>query len=303
MALLARFLPVTDERLAAALASGLDALIALQQPDGSFPLQKWSSRMAPQACHALFGTACVLLAAGRLLPAASADRAVAYVRRQRGNNGFWNFDPAEGIPDDSDDTACALAVLARHGALERDPALEIALLRGFWRSDGGPFATWRCDEQPWTLRDRDDAVVNCNVALALQELGAKLSDDEENAIRARIRLDSDGSRYYCSPATILYAAARVGMQSAVPVQACAKPRDGLISIAQWITAHDGQRHSELLKQLLGAQGRDGSWPREPWFQAVGASKPRWGSPAVSTALCVQAIATVLRVPVPSSVGA
>src|SRR2546426_10767051 len=83
-----------------ALETGVAALVALQQPDGSFPILQRKIVWGP--CHPLFSTVSVLLAAGSLLPQNAVSRAVNFVLRCRRSDGLWEFDPAYGIPPDAD---------------------------------------------------------------------------------------------------------------------------------------------------------------------------------------------------------
>jgi hypothetical protein len=177
------------ERLAAraghALQAGCAALLALQQPDGSFPLLQRHPRTAWWGCHPLFATVSVVLAAGSLMPKEALSRAAGFLSRCRRSDGLWEFDPSFGIPPDVDDTACAIAALVRCGDRRVGPQ-DAALLRSFWRADGGPFQTWRGTGM-WSARDRDDPVVNCNVLHALSVLGAPATGTETEAVQKLIR--------------------------------------------------------------------------------------------------------------------
>ncbi len=270
------------------LERGLAALQAMQQDDGSFPLFQRSERTAWLKCGRLFSTLSVLLAAGSLVSESARTRAVDFVYRNRRRDKCWEFDPTFGIPADADDTACALAVAARHDPARVD-ASDAALLRSFWRADGGPFQTWRGDRS-WSGRDRDDAVVNCNVVLALRELGAPASAEEIKAVVDLIQANEAGCRYYCSRTTIAYAARRAGLSLAMlPASLTARPSDhGFLPTAQWLSTCR-RWDEDAIDRVLAAQTADGSWPIEAWFTGVATPKPVWGSPAISTALCLEAL--------------
>jgi hypothetical protein len=278
----------TYARARPALELGLSALQSMQQGDGSFPLFQRSEQTAWRACGPLFSTLSVLLAAGSLMSESVRTRAVDFVYRNRRRDGLWEFDPTFGIPPDADDTACALTVAARHDRA-RVNVSDAVLLRSFWRADGGPFQTWRGDKS-WSGRDRDDAVVNCNVLLALQELGAPASAHETKAVVDLIRASEAGCRYYCSPTTIAYAARRAGVTlAALPASLAARPSSkGLLPTAQWLSLCL-RWDEDAVERVLAAQAADGSWPIEPWFTGAGKPRPVWGSPTISTALCLEAL--------------
>jgi hypothetical protein len=227
------------------------------------------------------------------MPKRALSSALGFVLRCRRPDGLWEFDPAFGIPADVDDTACAVASLARFG--DRSVAIhDAALLRSFWRSDGGPFQTWR-GSGVWSGRDRDDAVVNCNVLHALAALGAPGTPTETDAVQRLIQQSTAGCRYYCSRTTIAYAARRADLPlSTLPLALLARPSsaNGVLPAAQWLST---VRHwdPDLIDDLLTAQAQDGSWSTEPWFTGAGNPVPVWGSPAISTALCVEALSVAL----------
>ena len=265
----------------------------MQIPDGSFPLSYHDGARTPRPCHGLFSTLTVLLAVGDLLPADARSKAIAYVVKQRGADGLWMFDPELPIPSDSDDTACALAALAQYA---HSSAGDADLLRSFWRADGGPFLTWRDAPQEWLQRNRDDAVVNCNVLFALRALGAPPAASESRAVLELANRSLEGTRYYCSRATIVYAAKRAGLPlESIHHRLRARPSrsEGFLPAAQWLTAI-GRWDDRAIAHILSAQSANGAWPAEDWCRGVGAE--RWGSAAVSTALCVEGLRVVARTP-------
>jgi hypothetical protein len=236
----------------------------------------------------LFSTLSVLLAVGDLLPPHSRTRAIEFIVANRRVDGTWTFDPEMPIPPDSDDTACALAVLARY-APRAAGAGSADLLRSFWREDNGPFATWRDVPQQWQQTDRDDAVVNCNVLLALHALGEPPTAIEIQAVIGLINRSTKGTRYYCSPITIGYSARRAAVPLAsIQPRLLARPRldKGVLPTAQWLSA---VRKWDLgaVAHVLATQSAEGSWDAENWCRDVRSG--RWGSAAVSTALCIEGL--------------
>lgn len=274
------------------ITAGVAALVRMQAADGSFPLQARTSAGPWTPCGPLFATAAAVLAAGKLLPPQALARSVGFIRRCRRPDGLWEFDPALGVPPDSDDTSCALAALALHGG---SSGLEngAGLLRSYWRPDGGPFRTWH-GEGMWAQRDRDDPVVNCNIIFALACLGAPATPAELAAVRRLVRL-SRRTRYYCAPAAIAYAARRAGLpRDALPPVASARPpADDLLACAQWLCGMR-QDDPELVAAVLAAQRPDGAWPAGAWCTGAFVPPIVWGSPAVSTAYALEALTEATR---------
>ena len=258
----------------------------MQAADGSFPLWTGTSRWA--RCGPLFATAYVMMGAGGLLPAANIAQAVTFIRSQRRGDGLWEYDPGIRIPPDADSTACSLAVLALHG-----DATELAggpaLLREFWRAGAGPFRTWKAGGI-WSLAERDDPVVNCNILFALRLLGSPATPAETTAAHDLIARTAAGSRYYLSPATTAHAVRRAGLDLAALPSALAAPPPGsdLLGCLRCLCASP-RSDIRLLKVVLEAQQPDGAWPIVPWVTAAETPRPYWGSPAVTTALAIEAL--------------
>jgi len=285
---------VSDDELKDALSRGIRALLAVQEGDGDFPLFKWSARGRPTKAHSLFSTACILLSVGRLLPKDNLSRACAFLSSARRSDGTWVFDSNLGIPSDSDDTACALAALAMFDP-DAVSATDSTILRSFWRTPEGPFQTWQAGNSKWNGPERDDAVVNGNVLLALKELGAPPSSVETGAALKLIRTSREGSRYYCSPISVSYTAVRAGFAlEALPPELTARPamKRDFLPAAQWLTMSNGS-DSSAVKYLLSMQENGGCWPAEAWITGVMKPKLFWGGNAVSTAFCLEAINAAL----------
>jgi hypothetical protein len=271
-----------------AVCDGIAALARMQAGDGSFSLFTRTTLTSWRPCGPLFSTSYIMLGAGSLLPVENIARALDYIRRQRRVDGLWEYDPQLGIPPDSDSTACSLAALALHG--ERSAIANGAdLLRSFWRAGAGPFRTWRAQGM-WSLPDRDDPVVNCNVVFALRLLGSLVTAAELGSVSRLLERSETGSRYYCAPSTIAHAARRAGIsRSALPHVATARPAlEDHLSCVQWMCGIQ-QRDEEITVAVLTAQAPDGGWPIGPWVTGVGKPTPYWGSPAVSTALAIEAL--------------
>ncbi len=272
-----------------AVSSGIAALGRMQAEDGSFPFFTRLETTAWKPCGRLFSTAYIMLGAGKMLPRDSITRAVGFIASQRGADRLWNYDPAINVPPDSDTTACALAALLLHSEVAEAEA-EARLLRTFWRADAGRFRSWNVPGM-WSLPERDDPVVNCNILHALKQLGSPVTAEETSAV-TRFLSTCGAPRYYCAPSTIAHAAHRAGLgHDALPHIATAVPAEAdLMGCVQWLC---GMRtpNIKLIDAVLAAQHADGSWPIRPWVTGAGQPRPFWGSSAITTALAVEALAS------------
>ncbi len=272
-----------------AFQKGLAALGELQLSDGGFPLNCWSKGTVPRDAHTLFSTACVLLAAGSHLPRGALLKAGAFIISNRRIDETWEFDPSLRIPSDSDDTAVALAALARFklaGVSEKDSLV----LRSFWREPNGPFRTWKADWY-WEQAARDDAVVNGNVLVALKEVGGSPTDVEIDAAWQLIQSSHRESRYYCSLHSISYSAVRAGFSFEKlhsTIRKCPRLDRNSLGLAQWVTVANVVEE-RAIRQLLRNQGGSGIWPEEAWVTGMMKPKLYWGSSAVTTAFCLEAL--------------
>jgi hypothetical protein len=276
--------------IASAIRAGARYLADAQEADGGFPLVPVHSQPLGALGDNVFSTATILALAGELLPQDRVSRAAAYLLARRGADGLWGWDASRSIPADSDDTACCLGALAAVGAT-LDRAGDVRLLRSFWRWRG-PFRTW-AKSRGWNGRDRDDAVVNCNVLWALQVLGAAPRGAELRSVGRLVAAQQGGTRYYCSQGSVAWAAARAGIDVSrlgPPGQASLVGRP--LEIALWTLA--GRLPPAIAAPvLIQAQTADGGWPAEPWVQAyVGA----WESRPVTAAFALAALRRIAAAP-------
>ena len=272
--------PVADLRRAVVEAAAV--LAENQEPDGGFALVPVASQPEGSPGDNLFSTATVLAVAAPALPKECVARAADYILRRRGARGLWAWAADESLPPDADDTAICLGALARAG-VAMDASEAARLLRKFWRW-GGPFRTWLA-RGDWNKRDRDDAVVNCNVLWAFRELGVAVRAAELRSVRSMVIACREPTRYYCSEASVAWAAARVGI--ATP-SLRPPPNDALagrpLECALWSLA--GAPGHDWAALLLDMREADGGWAAEPWVQGyVGA----WESRPVTIAFAIAAL--------------
>lgn len=278
---------MTDAKTSTALRRGVAALLATQLDDGSFPFQVIERNGNSSDCHPLFSTVNVLLSMGDHLPPVVVEKAMRFVLSCQQADGMWSFDPSLEIPADADDTACAIACIARFKPDACAPA-DAGLLRSYWRHDGGPFRTWHSDDLVWTGRDRDDMVVNANVIFALKALGAPATAEEIASVMLLASASTGRTRYYVSPATVAYAVVRAGISlDCLPVSTRmpSLTEEDPLALAQWICA-SGASDSKSIRAVLEAQNLDGTWPAAPWCTD---NVRDWGSSALTTAFCLEAL--------------
>ena len=275
---------IRDTQIQRALSAAVRALAEAQLPDGSFALAETASRPPATPSDHLFSTAIVLGLVAAQLDAEVVARAVAYLAGRREANGLWAWMPDGSLPPDADDTACCLmAFLAAGVAVDR--AASIALLRRFWRFRG-PFRTWAARGM-WGSRERDDPIVNCNVLRALEELGAAVRPRERSAVTRIVAQARGETRYYCSGASVAWAAASAG----IPAPHLLPPAETELAgrpleCALWSLAGRLPSAASLLVPL---QEADGGWHAEPWLQDhVGT----WESRAVTTAFAAAALSRI-----------
>ncbi|HSS75596.1 MAG TPA: hypothetical protein VLV54_02525 [Thermoanaerobaculia bacterium] len=229
-------------------------------------------------------------------------RGVAYLLSQRQPGGLYYFLP-EGIEADLDSVCLLNLVLQRllpgqfdYARLARRVARRI--------TSQGMFLTWIEDR----VREDDiDPVVNVNVIRFLNRNNLPCETTVQWLRRVLTQSDfTQGTKYYRSPFALLYFATFLPTRLRDQVLPCNRrhlllrlknqmaadlsvldlafllyastvlrtPRDLLVSLAD---------------RLLACQETNGSWPTYAAFRPLGF----WGSPALSTAVAVQALAAYL----------
>jgi hypothetical protein len=292
-------------RLEGAIDAGVSYLSAAQMAHGEFPTY-WSETrnlgLVPHYESSPFITALALVALTDV-PAPAIDRrqAIRFLASWREPSGAVRF-LARGIDPDLDDTALVNYVLLS-GRFDRWPYRELALRIAAMERLDGLFPTWiRADP-----RDGND-VDPCVTANALRFLAAAhiVLDDASQAVRrALTAAGARGTLYYESPAALLYFIATLppGARGRIlsPVELAdqarmladrfiADPDRSPIDVAMILTAASlsgveiGTRDT-LARLLLDWQGGNGAWPSWAAFRAFN----YWGSPALTTALAVQAL--------------
>lgn len=291
------------------ITSAVTFLVSCQQEDGGFPVTRWNSDGTSVPEDRLFGTACILLAMGELLPSASRRAALTLLQRRRDSNGFWHFDAADDLPADADDTACALAVLMRFAPAQERPTLaDVDRLAAFVRHDGS-IATWLATDS-LARPDTDDVVVVanviytmalCNVSRAQHWLtqwlatcapndDTRLGSDRTQCAAMGVSSDrvQPTTPYYMHIETVMYAWTRTLRALGFPRPTLAIKNtifNSSLRCALALSTVDALCN-DMASFLLEAQHSSGYWEAEPWFRSPGAS---FGSAALTTALAVEAL--------------
>jgi hypothetical protein len=232
-----------------------------------------------------------------------------FLRSERESSGLWRyFGRGSVIAADVDDTACCLLALPPDAA---ESAILERILSN--READGPVLTWfldRSDGPPY--RNVFDPAVNANLCMLLRQQGvdapAILGFLQEYLFQRQFL---NGTAYYPSPFYFLYAFSRVAdqlgpqvlkrIESEVLDLLTSRREAGVLEIAQAcsVLAFCGAPSTvlrPLLQRILAAQRADGGWSPEPLAWAMNRARYYYGSRAVTTAFCLEALAAAQEAP-------
>jgi hypothetical protein len=199
-------------------------IAAEQQADGSF-LSYTSPDASGQAEGAAYHTTFVtsqILSAIASCEGEAVSRITLHASRfireqfQDGSVNYWQRNSSESasmrLPDDMDDSACALAAL-----LSVDPTMRTdgALLGGFTRAlvdtereTGGPYFTWRIGPKADPKWKDVDVAVNANIAYALELVDVQL-ENLNHFLDEMVEREAFRSPYYPDSLAIVYFLSRL----------------------------------------------------------------------------------------------
>jgi hypothetical protein len=311
----------------AAYRRGLAAIQAAQLETGELPTYAWSVAMgtgrkwpvrsiftATQALHSLGfedgGPAARLVR----------ERAVAFLLAHREPPGVWRYfgkgyEVSPGVPlsPDVDDTATAWAALHRLG--HPVDAGALALLRAS-RAEDGLFTTWVGPPSTWTGIDsrQTDLALNANALFLFGLLGEAVPEVCRQVVaHATTGAFARGTPWYPSPLAFAYFLSRAHRdggaaclaEAVPPVRAWVRARQqpdggwgddletalGLLTLLN--TGDESAAVTRGLQSILARQGADGFWALAPHYttvKAAGEPAVYFGSPVLTTAFCLEALA-------------
>ncbi|MFQ5831061.1 MAG: hypothetical protein ACE5JD_18215, partial [Candidatus Methylomirabilia bacterium] len=262
------------------------------------------------------------------------SKAIGFLESEMEPPGLWRYwssrnEKHRSLPPDLDDTCCASYVLRRHET-PLPPHRELILAN---RDSRGVFFTWvvprsSLDPDLRAVVDRltdpsalvdlvlsggvndIDCVVNANVLLYLGDSEATRAASEYLVDTVLEAKESGCSLYYPDPLTFYYMLSRAyyaGARSLGPAVGPVRDRvramrqgDGSYgdamntALALCTLLHLGGPRPEMdqaFHSLIREQSEQGSWPRRALYRD---QVSYYGSEELTTALCVEALATYLK---------
>jgi hypothetical protein len=298
---------------------GIDFLAANQQETGGFPSQWWRTTdpVEKRMVATPFTVSQVLYSltfcADNPTAGAVSKRAVNYLLAQMEPPGVLRYFGKTGlVSPDVDDTAMAWAALKRTGHPIAREALEAVRAS---RNKEGLFNTWIGDPSTWTRVDSReiDAVVNLNALLIFGSTHESFGD-----VCNYLLTQADGEAFrrgtvYYSPMMFAYAFSRAYADGQVSCLQKAVPqiRDATVSLQQsdggWgddletalgaltlLNLSDSSQSVQRgMQTVLARQTPDGGWALTPAYSGD-SGRLRYGSRAMTSALCVEALAKYLK---------
>lgn len=293
-----------------------------QQDNGSFPGYT-SPTITPftsqKEYHTTF-TPAIILGALASVPGAAdiRSRTAEWLITERGagwSYNYWTTDAPERhtmpYPDDLDDTFCVLSALHQHDTSLIDAAALgeiVQILLAAESQVGGPYRTWLVTPDTAASWQDVDLAVNANIAFFLRLVAEPLPNLTAIMDQA-IATNAYRSPYYPNALQVAYFIARAytggHAQDLATFIRNQQPHDALTIALQCsalarLGAYDGM--DTRIEELQNLQQHDGSWPAGAFcLDAAVNDRPFYhGSPALTTALAIEALQTYVSRPTPSS---
>lgn len=296
-----------------AVSRGLDFLGDVVGPDGAWPCPRYgdtalTGQPDPEYPPFAAGVAALALNAcddprARALHA----RTAAYLTGTARYPGVWRYWPT--IPPDMDDTAiCSLVAIAHPWVLlGRNVALILAN-----RDGEGRFLTWMLPKKfAHEIGNEVDAVVNANMVAYLGDCPETQAAQRWVGTVVMQGREAESTPNYCDEMDLYFAIARAA-SLAGPSFSLLRPfiadrirerlaegsgRGGVMHVAQALSALDmlglRERAAEsgpALDRLLDSQLPNGAWPKCLAWQNPNPPYGGFGSEALTTAFCIEALA-------------
>lgn len=128
---------------------------------------------------------------------------------------YWRSDSPNRkdspLPDDADDTFCALAAIAKHVPSAIDPSSYASIIANLIRIENalsGPYRTWFVPEHSKALWQNVDPAVNANIAYFLKESGIGIPKNLREYLSRQLGSETTASDFYGNEAFKTYLVAR-----------------------------------------------------------------------------------------------
>lgn len=221
---------------------------------------------------------------------------------------YWSADAPEKTklpyPDDLDDTFCALIALHAYDEKLIDATClgsVVKLLIATESEVGGPYRTWLTAKDAPAVWLDIDLAVNSNIAHFLNLVAEPLPNlttlMEQAILSGQLR-----SAYYPSIYQLAYYLSRAyrGTHASKLANILLEqqkddwwqtPLQTALTISALTRLEQTEACHDAVKKLIGSQLSDGSWPAEAFCldPAIGTQKYYSGSPALTTALAIEAL--------------
>jgi len=287
--------------------AGIDFLYQSQLPYGEFRTYACSDEEMRTDCYfdsSPFVTTFVLYSINFVDDPKAKDmmeKAIHFFLEEMDSRGLWKYWTSRNdrnINPDLDDTSCISYILVKN-RIPFESNLDIILAN---RDDQGRFYTWVRDPD----RENDiDCVVNANVLLYLGEnkdtretcqyLNKVVSDGQEDSCSpyypGRLFLYYMLSRAYFNGASCLHTSRDLIVERVISMQeddgSFGNELSTALAACTLLNFDDhGPSVFEAIEYILGAQAKDGSWPRAVFFLGPA---PYYGSEELTTAICIEAL--------------
>lgn len=240
------------------------------------------------------------------------NRLAKWLAKQKGPHGsynYWAIGAKERdtlpYPDDLDDTFCALIGLHLHDPANTDGTMlaqAVNILIATESQPGGPYRTWlvpKTVDKAWL---DIDLAVNANIAYFLS-LAAEPLPNLDELMHEAILSKKIISPYYPDEFPIIYYMSRALSGTKNPILAkhimslrnkngdWGTPMHTALMISSLVKLGVDTNLNKSKEYLLRTQHEDGSWPAEAFCldPAIDGQQYYSGSPALTTALCVEAL--------------
>jgi len=306
------------------IQQGLDFLLNAQEEDGSFVSYSAADKNDfghSRTYHSTFPSSLILSCLCNLDETPQTknvkDKIAGFLLSQKSEHwsfNYWTRGSGESktlpYPDDLDDTFCALSALMEHDAeLIDGPAMAriVTLLTAVEQEEGGPYRTWLVSETAEEVWKDVDLAVNSNVAyfLSLHDVSLPKID---SLIESAIDADQYVSPYYPAEYPIIYFISRFyrgdKVERIIDLLVSKRDRaykwDNPLNTALAVSSlhnfgFSPDKLGESISYLMTDQ-QHGSW--KPYAFCIDPSmegkKYYAGSQALTTAFCLEALATFLQ---------